>query len=342
MLFKVYDTDYEYVGTIDKPFNVKVETSLKTGTKSLSFDLPLTKTNIELITEEGYIETKDYNYIIKEIEMKKNNLFSVYCKPNIEDLTGVFVPVYDIFDSTPNQCITKIIELTSWTVNFNINYPNKVQYAIDKRTAWELLEQIKTDFEFEYWFDTKAKKLEVYAAAGIGDRKGNVLMNELRLAALDYRSQTYDFATVLYPYGKKGLSISDVNNGKPYIENYEYCNKKIAAYYIDEDIEYADDLKRIAESYLRIISTPVMVYRAHTTHLPANLQIGDSIYIIDNIKKKKIKKRVVKITQYLDQPEKDTIELDNEVENISKLFYQFQDEYRKKIRYITKNISELQ
>lgn len=344
MLLKVFDTDYNYIGKLTEVIDPKVEISLETGTQSLSFSLPLTPEYIEMINEEGYIEAPDYNYIIKEIEMNDSTQFSVYCKPNIEDLTGAVLLVYDVIDKTPNECLTKIIEQEDipWELQFNVNYPNKVQYALSKKTALEILNQIKEDFELEYWFDTKNKIINVYAAGGIGTEKGVVLMNELRLYALNHRGETYDFATILYPYGKNGLSISDINNGKPYIENYEYCNKKIKALYCNEDIEYADDLKRIAENYLQKISAPITTFRIEVTHLPPNLSIGDTIYVIDKLKRKKATKRVVKIVHFLDKPEKDLVELDNEVQNISKMFYQFQDEYRKNIRYIKENISSLQ
>lgn len=344
MILKVYDTDHEYIGKLTDVVNPKVEISLETGSQSLSFSLPLTPEYIELVSEEYYIESSDYNYIVKEINMDNNTQFSVYCKPDIEDFTGTLLAVYDVIDKTANECINTIIEQGSipWSVDFNINYPNRVQYALNKKTALECLERIKSDFELEYWFDTKAKKLSVYAAGDIGSAKGTMLMNELRLYALNHRGETYDFATILYPYGKNGLSIRDINNGHEYIENFDYCNKRVKAYYFNEDIEYADDLKRIAEGYLRKISSPITTLRIEVTHLPPNLSIGDTIYVIDKLKRKKATKRVVKIVHYLDTPEKDTVELDNEVQNISKMFYQFQDEYRKSIRYIKENISSLQ
>lgn len=344
MILKVYDTSHKYLGLIDNPISLKIETSLKTGTKTLSFSLPLVKEMIEIINTEGYIETVDYSYIIKEIEMKNKTTFNVYCQPNIEELTGSILPVFDVHDVTPSECINEALIQgnTGWTTNFHVNYPNIVQYVLRKVTVLECLNKIKEDFEYEYLFDTKNKRIEVYAAGGIGTKKGNMLMNELRLASLSFRGETYDFATVLYPYGKKGITIKDVNNNKEYLENHTYCDKDIVAYFIDESIEYADDLKKIATDYLKQISTPIETFRVQTTHLPPNLTIGDTIYVIDNIKRKKTIKRVVKITQYPNQPEKDTIELDNEVENISKMFYQFQDSYRKKIRYIEQNISELQ
>ena len=52
MFLKVYDTDYNNLGLIKEPIDLKVEKSLKTGTQSLSFSLPLNKHNIEIINEE--------------------------------------------------------------------------------------------------------------------------------------------------------------------------------------------------------------------------------------------------------------------------------------------------
>lgn len=343
MIYKVYDDEHNYLGIVE-PRNPRIEEVLQEGVKNLSFTLPLVKENIELIQQEGYIETEDYEYVIKEIEMSEVSIFTVYCKPNIEDLTGTIIPVFDAIDKTCNECLSQIINQSqlSWELQFNENYPNKVQYALSKKTVLECLNQLKTDFDLEFWFDTKQKIISVYSAGGIGKKGGNVLMNELLLASLKYDGDTYDFATVLYPYGKKGLSIADINDNKEYIENYEYSNKRIVAYYFNEDIEYAELLKKTAEEVLKKMSCPLSTFRVEVAKMPSNLAIGDTIYVIDRFKRKKTTKRVVKIVHYPYQPEKDTIELDNEVQNISKMFYQFQDEYRKNIQYVKQNISQLQ
>ena len=42
---------------------------------------------------------------------------------------------------------------------------------------------------------------------------------------------------------KNGLTITNINNGKNYLEDYSFSNKTIEKVFIDEDIEVAEILK---------------------------------------------------------------------------------------------------
>lgn len=340
-MIKIYDTSYSFVGVIDSYKDMCIKTVLETGTKSLSFKLPLTPHYISMVSEEYYVETEDYNYVIKEINMDEENFFTIYCNANLEDLKGNILPTFDALDINIEACLRKILDQLAlpWAIVMNSSLTDKVEYKLKQATVYECLQQVKEDYDLEFWFDTKNKKLRVYDA--MGSSKGMCFMNELHLKALSRQGQSYDFATVLYPIGRDGLTIADINNGKQYIENYNYSNKKITAYYIDESIEYAEDLKRKAEDYLAIVSMPVVSYSVELSSLPAGLTIGDNIILIDNIKKVKQKQRVVQIINYPENPELDTVQLSNEVVNFAKMFTKFNSEYRKTIKYVKQNIAEL-
>jgi hypothetical protein len=81
--------------------------------------------------------------------------------------------------------------------------------------------------------------------------------------------------------------------------------------YIDEECEVAEILKARAESYLAEICVPRVSYQLNLTDLGDSVAIGDTIIIIDGIKKIKQKQRVVKIVKFLKNPEKSKIEISN-------------------------------
>ena len=340
-MIKIYDSTHSFVNYIDIVKDMCVSTVLKTGLKNLSFKLPVTDEYLSMISEEYYVHTQDYNYVVKEIVMDTNDFFTVYCNADVEDLKGNILPTFDAIDINIIACIEKAINQLSlpWTVESNITMRDRVQYNLARMTVWECLDQIKEDYGLEYWFDTKEKKIKVYTA--MGSARGVAFMNELRLKALTRQGQSYDFATILYPIGKDGLTIANVNNGRQYIENFDYSTKRITAYYINEDIEYAEDLKRLAEDYLAIISAPVVSYSVKASSLPDNLTIGDTIILVDNIKKIRQNQRVVKIKHYPDTPEKDTIELSNEIVNFAAQYSFFNSEYRKTIQYVKDNLASM-
>jgi len=345
-MIKIYDTNHSFVDMIYKEdiSNYYVEWSLEDGLRTISFSLPIVDRYLTNINEEYYIETEDYEYIVKRIVLQEDDPHMIIQGiGNIEELTGTVLEVLDAFDITVNECLTKIVTLKglSWELQFNVNYANKVQYALSKKTVLECLNQVKEDYALEFWFNTKDKIIEVYAAGGMGRNKGSALMNELRLASLYHSGNTSDFVTVLYPYGYNGLSIKDINNGKEFIENYDYCDKRIVGYYFADDIKYAEILKMKAEEELAKRSCPYIQAKIRASALPQDIQIGDTIFIIDKLKRKKMTKRVVSIKRFPYEPEKDTIELDNPIIPFTEEMWRFKTDYDKNIHYIKENIAQL-
>ena len=188
-------------------------------------------------------------------------------------------------------------------------------------------------------FDTKNKIIKVYDH--IGENKGVYFSNELRLRLLNRQGQSYEFATVLYPIGKDGLTIGVVNNGVNILENYSYCNKYIPKYWIQDDIEHTEQLKMAAEAYLSYISSPIVSYSLELSSLGNSASVGDNIIIVDKIKRTKQRQRIVKTVRYLQNPERDKVELSNEIVNFADTFIKYNSDYEKQIEYIKQNLTTL-
>ena len=341
-MLKIYDTEHNYVSSIDKSKDLCITSTLKDGFNTLSFKLPLTDENLALVDEEYYVETDDYSYVIKEINLRKNDFICIYCNPNLEDLKYNLVSVYDAFDINIEQAINKLFTQTQcgWTLQYNSTlHRDKVEYKEEKKSALELLEQIKADYNLEYWYDTKNKILKVYDSMG-GDR-GTYFSNEIRLKLLNQQGNTYDYITVIYPIGKDGITIGPVNNGSNILENYQYSNKYKAIFWVQDDIEHMDQLKMAAQAYLDYYSMPIVSYNLELSALPEETQLGDNIILVDKIKRTKQRQRVVKLIKYPYTPEKDKVELSNQIVNFAETFTKFNSDYNKQIEYIKKNLNTL-
>ena len=110
---------------------------------------------------------------------------------------------------------------------------------------------------------------------------------------------------------------------------------------MQEYIEYPEELKLAAEQYLEYISTPIVSYSVELSSLPQGIGLGDTIILIDKIKRIKQKQRVVKIVQYPFTPEKDKVELSNQIVNFAETFIRFNSDYKKQISYIKKNLTTM-
>ena len=332
-MIKLYDINHDFLALLDE-FCKDIHTidTLELGIRELCFSLPCKEEYWNLIQEEGYVETADYDYVIKEINSPNNLYVSVRCGPNIEALQGRLFQYFDCFELSLQQAYEYCVSSTGWVVEYNSKDKSIATYQEPYKDAYTMIKTIAEDYGQELWFDTKNKTLKVYDK--MGSSAGAYFSNELRMRQLAKKSTCYDYATVLYPVGKDGLLISSVNNGKPYIENFSYSNKYIEKAFVDESIEIAEILKQKAEEYLEEIAVPRASYKVRLTDIGDNVAIGDTITLIDKIKRIKQKQRVVKITRYPFAPEQSTMEISNLEPNFISSYIKGQRETKKEIKYL--------
>lgn len=333
-MIKVYDKDYKFLKLLPPCKNAYTTETLSTGLKTLCFWVPCQKEFFEIIQEENYVETQDYSFIIKEILIEDNNFMKVYCSANIEQLFGLAFPIFDCLEMNLPQIYSYCLSKSDWTLTYNSQNFSIATYQLANTNGFDMIKQVAEDYGQEYWFDTKNKILYIYDKMGV--EFGSLYSNELKLRQLIKQSSSYDYATVLYPFGKDGLTIGIVNDGKDYLENFTYTNKYIEKYFIDEEIEIAEILKQKAEEYLAEISVPKASYKLSLSDLGKDVRLGDTIYLIDKIKNIKQKQRAVKITRFLWEPERDSIEISNLQEDFARAYIKEQKNMKKEIQNLKK------
>ena len=89
-----------------------------------------------------------------------------------------------------------------------------------------------------------------------------------------------------------------------------------------------------AEEYLAEIANPVANYTIDLCELGDNIQLGDTIIIVDKIKHFKLKKRVVAIHRFPYEPELSSVELAKRQDNLARMLLNDQKATDKKIAYI--------
>lgn len=339
-MIKVYDTEHNFLALLDSNLkDVHTIETLDAGTKSLRFKAVCNDYNLEILQEENYVETKDYSYVIKEILNEDNEYIQVFCSPNIESLQGSLFQYFDCLDMNPQSIYEYCLRNTDWQLEYNSENRTMMTKQEANIIALDAIKDVRTYCGHDIWFDTKNKIMRVYDF--LGDDLGAYYSNELNLKLLKKQSNTYDYATVLYPYGKNGLTIAVVNNDKNYLENFTYSNKYIEKVWIDEDIEVADILKRKAENYLNQIAMPRASYKLTLSKLGNSVSIGDAVMIVDKIKRIKQYQRVVKIVRYPYESERDTVEISNLQVDFARTFVNSQKKIEKELKYIKGKISNL-
>lgn len=315
-MLKIYDTNHNFLGLLDKDLkNVYTTDMLDMGWRTLHFELPCIPEYLQYLSEENYVETEDYNYIIKEIKSEDNNYLSVDCAPNLDDFKNNIIETLDLNLKGLQQIYQQITQYVGWTLIYeslqqtmlDATYSGPNKYIID-----DVIKVLASAYSQEIWFDTKNKKIYIYDT--MGQDRGVLYSNELNLKLLKRYSNSYDFATVIQPLPSRyvdAATIEFINNGQKYLTNYTYSNKSIVKMYQDKNAKHGEEILAGAQKLLNEVSIPKITYELLLSGMNENVGIGDTITVIDKIKNIKIKQRVVKIIRYPFEPEKSNITISN-------------------------------
>ena len=310
-MLKHFNLNKQYVRNIYDYTDDSIVSELSTGDKTLTFTLR-GKSDIQC---EEYIQTEDQRYVVKEIQPGNDDTVEYTCQLDLEPLEGSVFEVFTAADKTVTQAANLALAGTGWRVSTSLTKKRNVQCM--KKTPLEVLYLIRDAFMCEIRFDSINKI--VYYAEQFGSDRGVYFRKDLNLKDVSVRTDSYDYCTRIIPIGKDDLRID--NNGKEYVENYQYSSKIRAIIWEDSSYEDADALQEDAEGKLEDLSKPKKSYSADIRDLAKlsadydilSFGLGDTVWIVDEGKGVKEKQRIVKITEYPHDPGKNKCELSNTV-----------------------------
>lgn len=313
MILTLYDKTHNYVGSIVKKNDLKIESQLDNGDKTLSF--VHMDESID-VTPECYIRDGQDEYVVKEIDRTTTGFPVIYAALNLEELEGKAWKTFQAEDCTISEAAQLAITGTGWTVAGS-DVSKKRNAGIVKKSALGVLQDLCTAFMCEMSFDTINKTITFHAQRG-SDR-GVYFLAGLNLLQLTKKSDSYDFYTRIVPYGADGLDIKEVNSGQEYLDNNQYSSK--VRTYIWEDTNYTDAqaLKDDAAAKLADMSKPKVSYSAQVIDLAEmsadygllDYSLGDTVTLIDKNTGTRDKQRIVRLTEYPEEPDRNTCEMSN-------------------------------
>lgn len=315
MVFRFYDMNHVFLGLIDSDFikDLVIEEKLENGYKTMSFSIASSKA--DFLCEEGYLQTIEDEFIVKELNKENNDYYFVQCKANIESLEKTIVQNFESLTKKAWEIANLALLHTGWTVQNDISqgapaYTKDRTIRVANGTVLDVIKNIRTVFMIDVWFDSKNKV--VHLTENRGEDKGFVLANEINMKNFSLQSNTYDYITRIYPYGKDNLSIASINDGIPYVENHTYSDKVLSLVWIDQRYTVAESLKADAIEKLAELAIPKRSYSCKVSAINKdNLKIGDTITFIDSYKKIREKQRITSVTNYPLTPENNSITIAN-------------------------------
>ncbi|WP_286233360.1 phage tail spike protein [Romboutsia ilealis] len=313
-MLKLYNKEHEAIGVLTNLKDYRVEYVLS-GEDLVEFSLSISDENIYLVEEEGYVRTKDNEYVIKAID-PSDNFKRFSCNVNIEALVGKAIASFDTSNNNVNDTIRLAIAGTGWILADN-NITKRRTVRLTNTNALEVLREVRKVFRVDFRYDAINKIIYVYEQ--FGEERGVYFSDELNLKSFSIPSDTYDYVTRLYPKGKDGLTIASINNGKEYIENFQYSNKVLELIWEDNRYTDVNSLKEDAEFKLDELSKPKRSYQASISDLAKQSEeynfldffLGDTITLLSKQEKFRDKQRIVKYIQYPNDSSQNSCELGN-------------------------------
>ena len=322
-MFRILDRNRKVIGLLQSPIDPKIEEAIN-GMSELSFSVPSSFKGLEL---EGYIQIEnEHEYVIKEIVTHGTNR-EVVAIMNVEELFGNSWVTFRSVDTNVYDCMREILSGTNWrAVNQSTREVTRSLLG-SNTTSWDLISQFCSIYDVEVKFDTYKK--EVTIVDRLGGDLGVYFMNELNLKQLNHDSHTHKYITQVIPIGKNGMTIEDINDGKLYVTDYTYTDKKITGIWKADSYNNKQALKEDAQKFLAEMAVPYQTYECLVVDLnrvsrASNFayDIGDIITIIDNTTNQRVKQRIIKQTRYLIDPSSNSIQIANK--NMT-----FQDYYKR-------------
>lgn len=329
-MIHLYDKNKKKIAGLINYKDLSIEKVLESGDKTLSFSYPKTSNYYFDIEEECYISTKKDEFVVKEKNIG-SEFTGFKCSLNLEDLEGRPFGKFESKEQTIDKALALALAGTGWVVG-KCDLKKKRTVRMTNCSSLEIVQEIKKIYRCDIVFNTLSKTIDVYEH--LGENKGTYFIDSLNLEELGIQGNSYDYYTRIIPIGKDDLRITDINNGKEYVENYQYSNKIKTVYWKDDRYTVVENLKADAESKLEEISKPYRAYSAKILNLAKlndkyknilDYKLGDTITLISKEDRFKDKQRIVKIIEFPDEHEKDSVELANTTLCFEDIQTQFQE-----------------
>lgn len=313
---QIFNDKKQRVGILKGFKDRKIVKTLNSGDRELSFKYPSDGEKVDQLKEEYYIRTKDDEYVIRK--KKTGAQFNEYtAQLNVEELEGAVFPYgFESKEQTIRACLEFAFEGTGWKVGVCQITKKRTINKDEETNAWDVLQDCLSTYRVECKIRSLEKTIDIYEQ--IGADRGRYFIEGLNLKKLTVTSDTYDFYTRLIPLGKDGIGIEWL--GKPYLENYQYSSK--VKTYVWSDERYTNTTSLIEDGIAKLeeMSKPYVAYKADVIDLARqskkyssvfDFDIGDTVWMISKSTKTKEKQRIVKLTEYPESPQSNTVELSN-------------------------------
>lgn len=280
----------------------------------------------EVYCEEPFFISGENQFIIKSIDDEV-----VTCTLDFTSLKKDYYVGQKSFDSlTLNDILHHLLDPVGWEVKNAQSIKIRRTLTVEDESLLSAIFKLEELYNCTFEFDCKNKILKVIDE---GADRDYTVSKDINLEKFIIKKDTYEHYTRIYGFGSEGMTFSSINNGKEYVENFNYNKNIIPAVFRDDRFTDKVNLKKHCEELLEKHSKPLIEYELSIIELERrDLRLHDIITFLNYKTKKKEKHRIIEITKYSDDETKNEIKFINRTENLSEYLQNRQEQISQEVK----------
>lgn len=280
-------------GELLRPLSKKAEwelEELKGSTNRLTIDIPLSDGFGVTTDQEVFFRKK--RYVITELSRYRgsSSITAIADEAQIE-LSDRNIKKFNLKKSTLENAVKKAVSGSKWSVGYVYADDREYFAEIENKSSMHCLSFLESQSGGQLIFDSVNRVVSlVQVQETVPDKVFRYQQNMDDISKTEVQPK----ATVMYPYGKDGMSVASLNNDLEYIEDFSWytalgvsledARAKYSKEFVWEDSRYiyAGNLLRDAKNKLATMSHPQINYKIKASGLEAEeLSLNEAVYVID-------------------------------------------------------------
>jgi phage minor structural protein len=302
---------------------------LASGYDEIIFNVSIRDEVYSYINEEAIVRDRDQNiYLIKQIDAG-NETAKVVAQINLDDWKQAMYKDYSNNSDTVANTVRGILP-SGWSViDYSLVTKRRTVPTSDTTkdfnvTALEILEACTSVYEVRFRFNTANKIIYIINPANYVSQ-GAFATRDLNLRNLNYKGKSDDFVTRLYASGADGMTFAPINGGKDYVENFNYSNKIVSAYWSDNRYTDMQSLLDDAQAKVDEMAKPSRSYDCDVLDLAntnpemygfEDFSLFNIVTLVDDAKEVRTDYQVVERWTYPYYPVRNKVVLSSATPNI--------------------------
>lgn len=280
------------------------------GEHTLRFTIPAGHPARPLVRVERIVEVAGELYRIRGVESFRDGgvpSLEVYCEARFYDLgTAGEIDPREFSGVQPGTAIAYALTGTGWTIG-RVNVTTRRTYQLDGGSPLAALRQIAKVHGGDLVFNNAARTVSLLTFSG--RRNGLSFLYGRGLTNARRVEDTTTLVTRIYARNAEGVTIADVNGGRPYVEDYTWTPEVRSARYDFASGTNPYTMLAMATATLAKRSRPKVSYEAEVADLSAwtgqqldRFAVGDEVQVVDPELEIRTTDRIVRLEYDLLRP----------------------------------------